>query len=106
MAQLTPVVLRGPAAVLRRVMVLPRSPLVSGAAGDAMREHADERGPERTGDAFLLVSELATNASVLGSLLLSEFPRGGTRPIAVRARSALATTAESGAICSVLSSAR
>ena len=62
--------------------------------------------PEFRDVARLLVSELATNASVLGSLLLSEFFRGGTRPIAVRARSALATAAESRAICSVLSSAR
>lgn len=47
-------------------MVLPRSPLVSGAA-DALRELTDELGPERTGDACLLVSELATNASVHGN---------------------------------------
>jgi len=55
-----------PAVVGDRVTVLPRSPRVSAAARDAVRQRADELGPERTADACLLVSELATNAFVHG----------------------------------------
>jgi len=49
-------------AVTDRVVVLARSPQISVAARATVREHADELGPQRTADACLLVSELATNA--------------------------------------------
>jgi anti-sigma regulatory factor (Ser/Thr protein kinase) len=45
-----------------RVVMLPRSPLVSVAARDAVRDTSGELGSTPTADASLLVSELATNA--------------------------------------------
>ena len=46
---------------------LPRSPLISCAAREVVRELADELGPDCTADACLLISELATNAFVHGA---------------------------------------